>query len=180
MANDSTAGAWIWVHNDAEKQFVGRHSSEGGFTLIELLAAVVVMTIGCSPDATFATTIRATESAQENLSRAQGSMPWKHLHCPQQPARALRGHQQLANGGIFLSGAQPLLCAGPDGIVGTADDVPVCSDTGIACRGVECLVLPGPTVFWHPDDVTTAEQFHRTITFLRVLPSGAVNTNSSP
>jgi len=74
-------------------------------------------------------------------------MPWKSIYtartASQEPFAAINN---LANGGIFLSGAQPLLCAGPDGIVGTADDVPCTApDTGIACPGgVECLVLPGP------------------------------------
>ena len=78
--------------------------------------------------------------------------------------------------GIFTPGPQPLLCAGPDGIVGTADDVACTApDTGVACPGgVECLVLPGPDgILGTADDVTQSlSNFTRTITFNQVqLPA---------
>ncbi|MFZ0417909.1 MAG: prepilin-type N-terminal cleavage/methylation domain-containing protein [Candidatus Sulfotelmatobacter sp.] len=168
-----------------KKQFVGRHAREDGFTLIELLAAVVVMTIGLlALMATFATTIRATESAQENLiarHKALDAMEsiYTARNSQQEPFAAINN---IANGGIFKAGAQPLLCAGPDGIVGTADDVACTApDTGVACPGgVECLVLPGPDgILGTADDVTySLSNFTRTITFAPTfLPSGAVNTN---
>jgi hypothetical protein len=90
--------------------------------------------------------------------------------------------QNVSSGGIFLSGAQQLLCAGPDGIVGTADDVACTApDTGTACPGgVECLVLPGPDgILGTADDVTQSlSNFTRTITFNTVLlPNGDSNAN---
>ncbi|MGB7602962.1 MAG: hypothetical protein WBM24_21850, partial [Candidatus Sulfotelmatobacter sp.] len=91
----------------------------------------------------------------------------------------------IANGGVFKSGPQQLLCAGPDGLVGTADDVACTApDTGAACPGgVECLVLPGPDgVLGTADDVTQGlGNFRRTITFNPVLQTinGVVSTNQN-
>jgi prepilin-type N-terminal cleavage/methylation domain-containing protein len=170
------------------KQFVKRRSSESGFTLIELLIATVVMTIGLlALMASFATAIRATASAQEDLIARHKALDalesiYTARNSQQEPFAAINN---VANGGIFLSGAQPLLCAGPDGIVGTADDVACTApDTGAACPGgVECLVLPGPDgILGTADDVTESlSNFTRSITFYPVdLPAsqgGGINPN---
>jgi hypothetical protein len=84
--------------------------------------------------------------------------------------------------GIFLGGAQPLKCAGPDGLVGTADDVSCTTSGGVTCPygGAECWVLPGPDgVLGNGDDITySLSNFTRTITFNKVyLSTGAVNNN---
>jgi prepilin-type N-terminal cleavage/methylation domain-containing protein len=168
-----------------KKQCVRKHSTESGFTLLEVMIAIVVMTIGLlAVMASFATAITATASAQEDLiarHKALDAMEsiYTARNSQQEPFSALNN---IANGGIFLAGPQPLLCAGPDGIVGTADDgACTAPDTGAACPGgVECLVLPGPDgVLGTADDVTQSlSNFTRTITFNQVLLStGAVNSN---
>ena len=168
-----------------KKQSVGKRSLEAGFALLEVLAAIVVMTIGLlGLMASFATAIAATASAQEDLIARHKALDimesiYTARNSQQLPFAAINN---IANGGIFLSGAQPLLCAGPDGLVGTADDVPcTVPDTGAACPGgVECLVLPGPDgILGTADDVTQSlANFTRTIAFNPVLlPTGQVNTN---
>jgi prepilin-type N-terminal cleavage/methylation domain-containing protein len=169
------------------KQFARKSDGQGGFTLIEVMIAMLVMTIGIlAVLASFSTAIRATASAQEDLiARHKAIDAMESIY-------AARNSQQLpftsinnttANPpGIFLPGAQQLLCAGPDGLVGTADDVPCTSpDTGTVCPNqVECLVLPGPDgVLGTADDVTySLGNFTRTITFNQVqLPTGGVNSN---
>jgi type II secretory pathway pseudopilin PulG len=170
------------------KEFEKRHGQEGGFTLLETMIAILVMTIGMlALLAGFATAITATSSAQEDLIARHKALD------AMESIYTTRNGQQLpfasinnvANGGIFLSGAQTLLCAGPDGLVGTADDVACTSpDTGTVCPAqVECLVLPGPDgVLGTADDVTMSlTNFTRTITFNPVLlpasQGGGVNTN---
>ena len=149
------------------------------------MIATVVMTIGIlALMASFATAIAATASAEEDLvarHKALDAMEsiYTARNSQQLPFASINN---IANGGIFLSGAQKLLCAGPDGIVGTADDVPCTApDTGAACPGgIECLVLPGPDgILGTADDVTqTLSNFTRTIAFNQVLlPTGGVNTN---
>src|SRR6202167_1651689 len=132
-----------------ENESVGKYQAQRGFTLLEVMIATVVMTIGIlALIASFATAVAATASAQEDLiarHKALDAMEsiYTARNSQQVPFASINN---IANGGIFLSGAQSLRCAGPDGIVGTADDVDCTApDTGVACPGgVECLGLPGP------------------------------------
>jgi prepilin-type N-terminal cleavage/methylation domain-containing protein len=156
-----------------------------GFTLVEVMIAIVILTVGLlALIASFATAIAATESAQEDLIARHKALDalesiYTARNSQQIPFASI---QNTANGGIFKSGPQPLLCAGPDGLVGTGDDVACTApDTGAACPGgVECLVLPGPDgILGTADDVTQSlANFTRTITFGQVLlPSGVTNSN---
>src|ERR1700728_3335619 len=132
-----------------ENKSTRKPRSEHGFTILEVMIATVVMTIGLlAVIASFATAIAATASAQEDLIARHKALD------AMESIYTARNSQQLpfasinnvAAGGIFLPGALPLKCAGPDGIVGTADDTNCTApDTGVACPGgVECMVLHGP------------------------------------
>lgn len=171
----------------AENKSGREHRTQRGFALIEVMIAMVVLTIGLlAVLMSFANAIDATEWAQEDLiarHKALDAMEsiYTARNSQQQPFAAINN---VANGGIFLSGPQPLYCAGADGIVGTVDDVTgpcTAADTGAACPGnIECLVLPGPDgILGTADDVTQSlSNFTRTITFNQVyLASGAVNSN---
>ena len=159
--------------------------SEQGFTLIETMIAMVVMTVGMlSIIAVFGTAIANTQSAQEDLIARQKTLEamesiYTARNSQQIPFSAIAN---TSNGGNFKSGPQSLLCAGPDGLVGTTDDVACTTTAGATCPngGVECMVLPGPDgVLGTADDVIMSlSNFTRTITIGQVLlPSGAVNQN---
>ncbi|HKN17328.1 MAG TPA: prepilin-type N-terminal cleavage/methylation domain-containing protein [Candidatus Sulfotelmatobacter sp.] len=171
-----------------QNKSVTKQSEEGGFTLLEVMIAIMVMTIGLlAVIATFATAIEATASAQEDLIARHKALDalesiYTARNSQQLPFASINN---IANGGVFVSGASPLLCAGPDGLVGTADDVACTApDTGAACPGgVECLVLPGPDgILGTADDITDSlSNFKRTITFSNVLlpasQGGGINPN---
>jgi prepilin-type N-terminal cleavage/methylation domain-containing protein len=158
---------------------------QSGFSLLEVMIAIVVMTIGLlAVIATFAAAVAATQSGEEDLIARQKTLEamesiYTARNAQQIPFASIANQ---ASGGIFKGGAQPLLCAGPDGLVGTADDVGCTTTAGAACPngGVECMVLPGPDgVLGTADDVIMSlANFTRTITINQVLlPTGAVNTN---
>jgi prepilin-type N-terminal cleavage/methylation domain-containing protein len=166
-------------------QSAKKRKRESGFTLLEVMIAILIMTIGLlAVIASFATAIAATASGQEDLVARHKALDalesiYTARNSQQVPFAQINN---VASGGIFLGGAQQLKCAGPDGLVGTADDVACTApDTGAACpNGVECLVLPGPDgILGTVDDVTyRLTNFSRTITFGNVLlPSGQVNSN---
>jgi prepilin-type N-terminal cleavage/methylation domain-containing protein len=160
-------------------------AGEGGFTLIEVMIAMVVMLIGILATMfTFAVATSATQSAEEDLIARQ-----KVLEAMESIYTARNSQQipfaeiaNVSNGGIFLNGAQPLLCPGPDGLSGTADDVACTTSSGATCPdgGAECMVLPGADgILGTPDDVTMSlGNFTRTITISTVLlPNGNPNPN---
>jgi prepilin-type N-terminal cleavage/methylation domain-containing protein len=160
-------------------------NAEGGFSLIEVMIAIVVMSVGLlAVVASLATALAATQSGEEDLIARQKALE------AMESIYTARNSQQIpfaavankSNGGIFTDGATALLCAGPDGLVGTADDVPCTTTAGVNCPdgGAECMVLPGPDgILGTADDVTMSlGNFSRTIAINPVLlPSGAPNTN---
>jgi len=166
------------------KTLLPRKADEG-FTLIEVMIAIVVMAVGLlAVIASFATAISATQSAEEDLIARQ-----KVLEAMESIYTARNAQQipfaSVANvsaGGIFLDGAQLLKCSGPDGLVGTADDVTCTTQAGANCpgNGAECMVLPGPDgILGTGDDVTMSlGNFTRTISVTPVLlANGNINNN---
>jgi prepilin-type N-terminal cleavage/methylation domain-containing protein len=131
-------------------------SAQSGFTLIETMIAIAILGIGVvTLVAAFGTAVGATQNSEENLiAREKALQALESVY-------AARNDQQItfaqianiANGGIFTSGAVPLRCAGPDGLVNTADDV-ACPASGPCAAGPECVVLPGPDgILGTADDV---------------------------
>lgn len=159
--------------------------SENGFSLIEVMIAIVIMSVGIlAIIASLATGLAATDSAEADLIARQKALEGL------ESVYTARNSQQIpfsevantTSGGIFLTGAQKMLCPGPDGLVGTADDAACTTASGTVCpnSGVECWVLPGPDgILGTADDVTMSlANFTRTITISPVkLPNGNTNTN---
>jgi prepilin-type N-terminal cleavage/methylation domain-containing protein len=172
-----------------DKQIEKPHSQRG-FALVEVMIAMVILSVGmCAVLASFGLAITATESAQEDLIARQKAMDalesiYTARNSQQLPFTAI---QNVANGGIFLAGPQPLLCSGPVyGIVGVQGDTSPCTTaSGAACPngGVECMVLPGPdgVLGSGGDQTLSLANFSRTIAFATVnLPlaqGGGINTN---
>lgn len=172
-----------------DKQIAKQHTQRG-FALIEVMIAMVVLSVGmCAVLASFGLAITATESAQEDLIARQKAMDalesiYTARNSQQLPFSAI---QNVANGGIFLAGPNPLLCAGPVyGIVGVQGDTSPCTTaSGATCPngGVECMVLPGPdgVLGSGTDQTLSLANFTRTIAFntvnLPVAAGGGINAN---
>jgi|SRR5208283_904875 len=156
-------------------------SSQRGFTIIETMIAMTIMGIGLvTLIAAFGTAVNATANAQQNLIARQ-----KTLEAMESIYTARNTQQvtfsQIANttsGGIFVSGATQLLCAGPDGLVNTSDDVS-CPASGPCAAGPECVVLPGPDgILGTADDVPMSlANFTRQIQIGTVLEADGVTIN---
>jgi prepilin-type N-terminal cleavage/methylation domain-containing protein len=124
---------------------VTRASTEG-FTLMEVIVATAILAGGLLTLAAFlgngmrfmagsSPALIAREKAREAVesvhsARDTGLLSWPNI-------------QNVASGGVFLNGPQPLKNPGPDGLVNTADDT-----------GVETIRTPGPDgILGNSDDV---------------------------
>jgi len=155
-------------------------SSQRGFTIIETMIAMTIMGIGIvTLIAAFAAGMAATQTSQENLIARQ-----KTLEAMESIYTARNTQQitfsQIANfpTGIFTAGSTQLLCAGPDGLVNTTDDVQ-CPANGPCAAGPECVVMPGPDgILGNSDDVAMSlGNFTRQVQINSVLESDGVTVN---
>jgi prepilin-type N-terminal cleavage/methylation domain-containing protein len=126
----------------------GGNGSECGFSLIEVMISIAIMTIGLvSLLGVFGLAMASTQSSLQNsISKTIANEAIESILTARETQNLTWA--QIANtgaGGVFLSGFQPVDCAGADGLFGTADDA--------AC-GPEILTLPGPDgIFGTADDI---------------------------
>jgi hypothetical protein len=147
------------------------------------MISIVVMTVGLlAVIASLAAALAAVQYGEYDLiARQKAQEAMESIYTARNSQQIPFGQiNNTVNGGIFLTGPQPLLCAGPDGMVGTTDDVPCTSTKGTCPNNAECMVLPGPDgVLGTSDDVIMSlANFTRTVTISQVLlPTGAINEN---
>jgi prepilin-type N-terminal cleavage/methylation domain-containing protein len=130
-----------------------------GFTLIECLISMAVLTIGSvGLLGVFGLAMKASQSSQENLiARQLANETMESIYTARNSSEISWAQiQNVSNGGIFIDGMNVVMCAGPDGILDTADDTACLTASGATCpnSGVECLTEPGPDgVLGTADDV---------------------------
>src|ERR1700681_4445813 len=141
--------------------------AEGGFSLLEVVISMAVLTVGLvSLLGVFGLAMASTQTSQQDMiakqlanealesivnARNTSQVSWAQV-------------QNIANGGIFLDGTNPIYLPGADGIVGTADD---------AVAGEQTLTEPGADgIFGTADDVQIPlTGYQRTILISPVLDS---------
>jgi type II secretory pathway pseudopilin PulG len=152
-----------------------RAPTQRGFTLVEAMVSAAILVIGLvSMLAVFGLCIAATQDAQADLiARQKASEAMESIFTARNTAQITWDQiQNAASGGIFVDGPQTLRKAGPDGLVGTSDDV---ADPNPACPGpAECMLEPGPDgIRGTGDDVVLPlNNYTRTIVIAPLLLAG--------
>jgi prepilin-type N-terminal cleavage/methylation domain-containing protein len=155
-----------------------RQPDQSGFSLIEVMISMVILTIGLlAVLATIGVTMAANQTSQEDLiARQVASEAMESIFNARNTSQlnfAAIANTTAVPPGIFLSGPQPLLCAGPDGILDTADDVACLNAAGVVCPngGVQCLSEPGPDgILGTADDIIVPlNNYTRTIAIAPLL-----------
>ncbi len=132
---------------------------QDGFTLIEVMISMLILTIGSlGLLGVFGLAVKAAQTSQQDMiARQLASEAIESIYTARNSSEL--GWSQIANvsnGGIFVNGFTNIMCAGPDGIVGTGDDTTCLTAAGATCPsgGVKCLSEPGPDgVMGTADDV---------------------------
>lgn len=131
-----------------------RSGAAHGFTLIEVVIAMSVLSVGLlSLVGVFAAGLqRVGSSSNQLIAREKAREAIESVHAARDTGRLSWGNiRNVADGGIFLAGAQDLKQPGNDGIVNTADD-----------GAVESVKKPGPDGILGTADDETTELTHFT------------------
>jgi prepilin-type N-terminal cleavage/methylation domain-containing protein len=133
---------------------------QSGFTLVETMISMVILTIGSlGLLGVFGVAVKANQATQQDLiARQLASEAIESIYTARNSSQITWNQiQNVSNGGIFLNGYNNIMCAGPDGIIGTANDNACLSATGSSCPngGIRCLNEPGKDgIMGTADDVT--------------------------
>lgn len=163
------------------------NSGQRGFSLIEVLFSVVILMTGLlAMVGVFGMALATTQSVQEDQIAKQKAQELLENIFTARDTQQIT-FAQIANipTGIFVQGFNPLLDTGPDGLAGTADDIPfnpavTGCPASINPGGVECIKLPGPDGMLGTADDTymVLGNFQRQIQILNWLnPDGTINPN---
>jgi prepilin-type N-terminal cleavage/methylation domain-containing protein len=149
-----------------------------GFTLLECMISMMVLTIGAlSLLGVFGFAVQANQTSQQDLiARQLASEAMESIYTARNNSELSWSQiQNVSNGGIFIDGLGPVMCAGPDGIIDTADDAACLTASGATCPngGVMCLTEPGPDgILGTADDVIVSlNNYQRQIAITPLLDS---------
>jgi len=144
-----------------------RKQAERGFSLLEVVISMAVLTVGLvSLLGVFGLALASTQTSQQDMIAKQlANEALESIVTARNTSQVSWAQvQNVANGGIFMDGTNPIYLPGADGIVGTVDD---------AVAGEQTLTEPGPDgIFGTADDVQIPlTGYQRTILISPVLDS---------
>jgi prepilin-type N-terminal cleavage/methylation domain-containing protein len=149
-----------------------------GFTLVECMISMAILTIGSvGLLGVFGLAVKAAQSSQEDMiARQLASETMESIYTARNESEISWAQiQNVSNGGIFINGMQNIMCAGPDGILDTADDNSCLTASGATCPngGIECLTEPGPDgILGTADDVVLSlSNYQRQVTITALTDS---------
>jgi len=149
------------------KQRTNRRQS--GFTLIEVMVSMIILVIGTLSVADFfAQGLQSSYQTQMQYIAQEKASEAMETIFTARDTKILTWAQieNTNNGGVFLTGPQPLCASGPDGLFGTQDDVTTQPDV--------ITIAPGPDgIFGTADDITVNLNpwMTRTITITNMAPT---------
>jgi prepilin-type N-terminal cleavage/methylation domain-containing protein len=151
----------------------GTHERGDGFSLIEVMVAMLVLTIALlSLVGVFTMTLqRMRASTPMLIAREKAREAIESVHAARDTGEfAWATILNVADGGVFLNGAQPIRTPGLDGLVNTADD-----------GNVETMAKPGPDgiLGTADDELMRLDDFTRQVAITRMNfdGTGTVNPN---
>jgi prepilin-type N-terminal cleavage/methylation domain-containing protein len=127
---------------------LARARDERGFTILETMVALSILAVALLGMAGIMATglSRMSDTPIDLVARQKVSEAIESVYAARDTRKLTWAQiRNVANGGIFVAGAQPMRTVGNDGLVNTADD-----------GAVETLVEPGPDGrLGTADDLTT-------------------------
>jgi len=141
-----------------------------GFSIMEVMAAMVILTVGLgSMLALFGIAIGNIEGSQEDMickQKAREAMEAIFTARESSQINFSNINNNTTGGGVFVTGFQPLGLAGPDGLLGTADDGPT-----------ETMVMPGPDgeLGTADDQIIVLSNYQRQISITPLMSNGVPN-----
>lgn len=147
---------------------------------MEVMVSMVILAVGMlSVLATLGIMMGATATSQEDMfARQLASEAMESIFAARNNSQI--PFSSIANTsavppGIFIPGNNAPKCAGPDGILDTADDVSCTTSSGATCPngGVACVTEPGPDglVGTADDQIVSLNNFTRNIAITPLLDS---------
>jgi type IV pilus modification protein PilV len=157
-------------------------SDQSGFSLIEVMISMGVLTVGLLAFlSVLCVAVSANQTSQQDMiARQLASEAMESIFNARNTSQI--GFSEINNTtatppGIFLANSQPILCAGADGILDTADDASCTTAAGAPCpnSGVECLTEPGPDgIMGTADDVILSlSNYTRTVLITPLVSGGS-------